>query len=161
MKPLRGLHSRHLRWPAVVAGMVMLAACGGGGSSSITPPPPTTTGTVNFSISDASGDFVSYAVNINQITLTRSDGVVVKALPAPVPVDLAQLVDASELFGSAALPSGTYTKVSIEIGYANADIAAENPSGQVVSLTPVDSNGATLTTATLTVQLTTADSIVV
>ena len=159
MKPLRGLFGRHLRWPAVVAGMVMLAACGGGGSSSITP--STTTGTVNFSISDASGDFVSYAVNINQITLTRSDGVVVKALPAPVPVDLAQLVDASELFGSAALPSGTYTKMSIELGYANADIAAENPSGQVVSLTPVDSSGAALTTATVAVQLTTADSIVV
>lgn len=153
------LGGRHLRWPVVVAGLAMLAACGGGGSSSITP--SVTTGTVDFSISDASGDFVSYAVNINQITLTRSDGVVVKALPAPVPVDLAQLVDASELFGSATLPSGTYTKVSIDIGYANSDIAAENSSGQVVSLTPVDSNGATLTTATLTVQLTTADSIVV
>ncbi len=159
MKFWHALSGRRLRWPAVVAGLAMLAACGGGSSSSIMP--SSTQGTVAFSITDASGDFVSYAVNINQITLTRSDGVVVKALPAPVTVDLAQLVSASQLFGNATLPSGTYTKMSIDIGYGNADIAAENASGQVVSLAPVDSSGAALTTATVTVRLSTTDPIIV
>lgn len=159
MKLWRALIGWHLRWPIVLAGLAILAACGGGDSSSVTP--SSTQGVITFSIADASGDFVSYAVDINQITLTRSDGVVVKALPAPVSVDLAQLVSASQLFGSATLPSGTYTKMSIDIGYANADIAAENSSGQMVSLTPVDSNGAALTTATVKIQFSTADPIVV
>lgn len=155
----RILSAKGFRWLAVGAGLALLAACGGGGDSTITP--STTQGTVNFSIADASGDFVSYVVDINQVTLTRTDGVVVKALPAPVTVDLAQLVSASQLFGSATLPSGTYTKMSIDIGYGNADIAAENSSGQVVALTPVDSSGSALTTATVSVNLSTADSIVV
>jgi len=155
----RILSGRGFRWFAVGASFALLAACGGGGDSSITP--STTQGTVNFSIADASGDFVSYVVDINQITLTRTDGVVVKALPAPVTVDLAQLVSASQLFGSATLPSGTYTKMSIDLGYGNADIAAENSSGQVVALTPVDSSGAALNTATVSVSLSTADPIVV
>ena len=152
----RQLWNRFIRWPAVVAGLVLLGACGGGTSTT-----SATNGTVYLSISDASGDFVSYVVNINQITLTRSDGVVVKALPAPVTVDLAQLVSSSQLFGSATLPSGTYTKMSIDIGYSNADISAENSSGQVVSLTPVTSSGAPLTTATVTVKLSSSDPIVV
>lgn len=159
MKLWRVMSGRHLWGPAVVAGLAMLAACGGGGTSSIIP--SGTEGTVAFSIADSSGDFVSYAVDINQITLTRSDGVVVKALPAPVPVDLAQLVSSSQLFANATLPSGTYTSMSIDVGYANADISAENASGQVVSLTPVDSKGAPLTTATVTVRLSTTDPIVV
>jgi len=82
-------------------------------------------------------------------------------LPAPVTVDLAQLVSASQLFGSASLPSGTYSKMSIDIGYGNANIAAENSSGQVVSLQPVDTSGAVLTTATVTVKLSASDPIVV
>jgi len=149
---------RFFRWSAVVAGLAVLAACGGG-SSSISP--SVTKGAVSFSISDASGDFVSYVVDINQIKLTRDDGVVVNALPAPVRVDLAQLVSASQLFGSASLPSGTYSKMSIDIGYGNANIAAENSSGQVVSLQPVDTSGAVLTTATVTVKLSASDPIVV
>lgn len=134
----------------------MLGACGGGTSTT-----SATNGTVYLNISDASGDFVSYVVNINQITLTRSDGMVVKALPAPVTVDLAQLVSSSQMFGSATLPSGTYTKMSIDIGYSNADISAENSAGQIVSLTPVNSGGTALTTATVNVKLSSSDPIVV
>lgn len=158
MKPWNVSVGRRYLWPVVVAGLAVLTACGGG-SSSVTP--SATSGPATFSISDASGDFVSYVVDINQITLTRTDGVVVKALPAPVTVDLAQLVSASQLFGSAKLPSGTYTKMSIDIGYTNADISAVNSSGQVISLTPVDANGAALTTATVAVRLSTSDPIVV
>ncbi|MGA7964450.1 MAG: DUF4382 domain-containing protein [Gammaproteobacteria bacterium] len=159
MKLWRVLSGRHLWGPVVVVGLAVLAACGGGGTSSIVP--SSTEGTVTFSIADSPGDFVNYAVDINQITLTRSDGVVVKALPAPVTVDLAQLVSSSQLFASATLPFGTYTTMSIDIGYANADISAENALDQVVSLTPVDSKGVPLTTATVTVKLSTTDPIVV
>lgn len=143
---------------APLAGLFVLASCGGGDSST---PPPQTTGTVAWSIHDAAGDFTSYAVTLNQITLTRQDGVVVKALPAPVPVDLSQLVNESELFGSTSLPSGTYTKMTIDVDYTGADISAENPSGQVVSLTPVTQGGSPAGVVSVTLQFASGQELVV
>ncbi len=145
------------RWLMPVAGLALLAACGGGGSSV----QPAANGTLYLSINDATGDFSSYAVTINQITLTRDDGVVVKALAAPVQVDLAQLVNVSELFGSASIPSGTYPTMSIDIDYTNADISAENASGQVVTLVPVTQSGAAAGVQTVTIKFTSGDAIVV
>jgi len=116
---------------------------------------------VALSIRDAAGDFTSYAVTIDQITLTRQDGVTVKALPAPVPVDLAQLVSESELFGTVSLPSGTYTKMAIDVDYTNADISAENASGQVIGLTPVTQGGAAAGVETVTVQFPSSQELVV
>lgn len=161
MKTRGGLIGRArvaLRWLAPALGLVVLASCGGGGSSSVNP--SATTGTAAFSINDAAGDFVSYAVTIDQIKLTRDDGLVVQALPAPVTVDLSQLVDASELFGTASLPSGTYTSMEVTLDYTNAHIAAEDSSGQIVDLTPVTASGPA-GVMSVTIKFTSADALVV
>lgn len=148
-----------LRSLAPALGLVVFASCGGGGSGgSVTP--AATTGTVAFSINDAAGDFVSYAVAIDQIKLTRDDGVVVQALPAPVMVDLSQLVDASELFGTASLPSGTYTSMEVTLDYTNAHISAGNASGQIFDLTPITSSGPAGVTS-VTVKFTSSDALIV
>lgn len=142
---------------AVTVGVVLafiLSACGGGGSSSSPSTPPTAVdcslpsnqttsqcGATTFSITDAAGDFVSYDVTIDQITLTRTDGLVVKALAAPVSVDLTDLIDVNQLLASAYLPSGTYNAVAIQVDYTNADIAALDSQDKIVNLTPVDGQG--------------------
>lgn len=152
-----------LRWLAPAFGLVALAACGGGSSSSsgFIPPSAAATGTIAWSINDAAGDFTNYAVGLKDIKLTRDDGVVVEALPAPVNLDLAQLVDMSQLFGTVSLPSGTYTSMEIDVDYTNAQIAAENDQGQVVDLTPVTSGGGAAGVVAITVKFTGDDALVV
>lgn len=158
MDTLGGRLRRLLAWSLLIGGVIILGACGGSSSDSSV---PTATGSIVLSIGDASGDFTSYAVKISQVTLTRDDGAVVKALPGPVPVDLSQLVSSSEIFGSASLPSGTYTSMTIDLDYTNANVSAENSAGQVVQLTPVSSSGNPLGTVAVTVKLSPSDSITV
>lgn len=154
-----------IRWVAPAIAMLMLASCGGSSSSSSDGSggglPPTTTGSIMWSINDAAGDFVSYVVTVDQIKLTRDDGTVVQALPSPLTLDLAQLVNASEIFGSAQLPSGTYTSMVITLNYSNAAISAENNQGQVVDLTPVTQSGATAGSMDVTLQFPTTSALTV
>lgn len=142
----------------------LLAACGGSSTGSILIPsvtdctvPANQTGNqcgpVAFNLGDASGDFVSYVVTVDQITLVRDDGVTVNALPAPVTVDLAQLVDFNALLGTAFVPSGTYTSLSVKLDYSSADIEAENASGSTIRLTPVSSDGSSVGTITQKINL--------
>lgn len=142
-----------------VMSLVLLVSCGGS-NSSVTPP-ASQDGSIALSINDAAGDFVSYVVAITQVTLTRDDGAVVQALPVPVSIDLAQLVDSSSLFGTATLPSGTYTSMTVTLDYSSADIAAENAAGQVVTLAPVTQSGATAGTVSATIKFASSASLVV
>ncbi len=82
-----------------------LAGCGGGGgaSSAPAPQPPSgsaESGTVYVGLTDADGDFLSYAVDVQSLTLRRSDGTVVEALPVAPRVDFAQYVDLTELLAA-------------------------------------------------------------
>ncbi len=67
-------------WLALMCSLV-LSACGGGGSSSsgaatapLAPPTSEESGDLLVSITDAEGDFVRYAVDVNQLTLIRTNG---------------------------------------------------------------------------------------
>ena len=140
---------------------LILASCSGGGSNSNGTLPIVTTGSIVWSINDAEGDFSSYVVTIDQITLTRDDGIVVQALSSPVTVDLAALVTSSEIFGSVALPSGTYTSMIITLDYSNAEISAEDGLGQIVKLTPLTEAGTTATIVPVTIQFTSTSTLVV
>jgi hypothetical protein len=101
-------------------------------------------------LTDQPGDFSSYIVNVDSITLTRNDGAVVTALGSPVTVDFTKLSDLSELWGSATIPTGTYTSASIILDYTGAVISVM-VGGLPQKAAVVDSAGAAVTTQTINV----------
>lgn len=107
-------------------------------------------GTVVISVQDTSGQFLSYQVGIDSITLTRNDGIVVEPLSTPQTVDFTQITDIPELLGSPALPTGSYISVSITLDYTTPSIWAQS-NGQPVELAPVDTTGQAMTAAIITV----------
>jgi hypothetical protein len=107
-------------------------------------------GTAVISVQDTSGQFLSYQVGIDSITLTRNDGIVVEPLSTPQTVDFTQITDIPELLGSPALPTGSYISVSITLDYTTPSIWAQS-NGQPVELTPVDTSGAVMSAAVITV----------
>jgi hypothetical protein len=101
-------------------------------------------------LTDQPGDFSSYIVNVDSITLTRSDGAIVTALGSPETVDFTKLSDLSELWGSATIPIGTYTSASIILDYTSAVISVM-VGGVPQTATVVDSTGKAVTTQTINV----------
>jgi hypothetical protein len=149
---------RVLRWFGVPALLMTLAACGGGsGGSSMSTPQAcggmTSCGTAMITLTDAPGDFTSYAVDITSLTLTKTNGAVVETLPVTTHVDLAQLVNVTELVSAGQIPAGEYASASITVDYSHAAVFVENGSGTSVQATLVDGSGNPLTTLTLTVKL--------
>jgi len=70
-------------------------------------------------VTDDPGDYTSYIVTIDSITMTRSDGIVVTALATPEIVDFAQLNNVAELWGTGSIPDGTYTSATITLDYTS------------------------------------------
>ena len=148
---MRSLHtaSRRLRrGRTLLAGLALgatlaLAGCGGSGSgsASLASGPSVSVnastcsgcGTAAVSLTDAPGDFVSYLVNVDSLSLTRSDGTVVQIVPssAPTQVDFAQLVNLSELVGAHEVPAGSYTSAQLTLDYSNATIVVSTATGNV------------------------------
>jgi hypothetical protein len=113
-----------------------------------------------ISLTDQPGDFSSYIVNVDSITLTRSDGAVVTALASPETVDFTKLSDLSELWGTATIPIGTYTSASIILDYTSAVISVM-VGGLPQQATVVDSTGKAVTTQTINVILDPAGQLAV
>ena len=108
-------------------------------------------------LTDSPGDFTSYIVNVDSLTLTRSDGVVVTALATVETVDLTKLNNIAELWGTATIPIGTYKSASIVLDYTSAVISVM-VNGKPVQATVVDSTGAAVTTQTINVNLDVTDA---
>ncbi|MGA7538177.1 MAG: DUF4382 domain-containing protein [Steroidobacteraceae bacterium] len=83
------------------------------------------------SLTDAPGDFVSYIVNVDSLTLTRSDGTVVQTVPVTTQVDFAQLVDLSEIVSADQIPAGRYVSAALTLDYTGATIVVDTGSGDV------------------------------
>jgi Domain of unknown function (DUF4382) len=137
---------RRLLWTAcaLALGLATLAGCH--------PSSLVTYGTGVVTMHDASEDrdFVSYIVNVDTITLTRTDGVVVEPFATPEIVDLAKLHDLTELVENPAIPIGTYTSLELVLDYTSPDITV-NVNGVVTLASPIDTTGAPMLTSTLTV----------
>ena len=142
------MHSiRHLplrrALPLAFAGLLLLAGCGhrnytsgyGNGFVTYTADP---------------GVFSSYVVTVSSITLTRSDDVVVTGMSAAEAVDFARLSDVAELASNTSIPVGTYKSASIVLTYSSAS-AYVNVNGVPTATTIVGSDGAALTSVTMTV----------
>ena len=63
------------------------------------------------------GDYTSYVITIDSITLTRTDGYVAEAAGTPEIVDLTQVHNIAELWSSGSIPDGTYTSATITVDY--------------------------------------------
>ncbi len=113
-------------------------------------------GDVWVTLTDTPGDFTSYIVNVDSITFTRSDGVVVTGLATVETVDFAKLNNIAELWGTATIPIGTYVSASIVLDYTNAVISVM-VNGVPVQANVIDSTGAAPTTRTINVNLDTKD----
>jgi hypothetical protein len=74
-------------------------------------------GTAWVDVTDEPGDFTSYIITIDSVTLTRSDGVVVTAVGTPEIVDLTQVHHIAELWSSGSIPDGTYTSATVTLDY--------------------------------------------
>lgn len=108
-------------------------------------------------LTDTPGDFTSYIVNVDSITLTRNDGVVVTALATVETVDFAKLNNIAELWGTATIPTGTYKSASIVLDYTSAFISVM-VNGKPVQATVIGSTGLAVTTLTINVNLDVADA---
>jgi hypothetical protein len=119
------------------------------------------TGAVNIGMTDAAGDFRTYAVDVTSLTLTKTDGTVVQTLPQTTRIDFAQLVDLTEFITGATIPAGVYVSATLQLDYTHADIEVDDGSGNPVPvMSIVDAQGAAVTTLSTTVQLDNAKRLV-
>ena len=107
-------------------------------------------GTGVVTVSNTRSDFTSYIVNIDSITLTRNDGIVIEPLVEPQQVDLTKLHDLGELLGASAFPVGTYTSLTLFIDYSLPYIAVD-VNGTPTSVVPVNPAGTTMTSFSIVV----------
>jgi len=117
-------------WAPLAALALAIAGCGGGGS-----PAPATghgggttatgSGKLYVGLTDADGDFLSYAVDVVSLKLKRADGSVVDALPVRSRVDFADLADLTEFVTAATVANGVYVAGTIRLDYSNAAVTVE------------------------------------
>jgi hypothetical protein len=135
---------RILRWLAVpLAGLVLaaLAACNGNAVVTLTATPSTDT-------------FLAYRVGLVSVQLRTSSGSSsVNVLPAGTTVDLAQLVNLSEVIGSSSGKTGTFKEAVVTLDYSSAQIIYDNGTPEGVQLTPMGAGGQALGRVGLTLLL--------
>lgn len=73
-------------------------------------------------LTDEPGDYTSYIVTVDSVTLTDNTGTVVTAAGIPEVVNFAQLSSYAELWSSSGIPNGTYLSATINLDYTNAAI---------------------------------------
>jgi hypothetical protein len=117
---------------ALVA-ILSFVSCSGGGTGG-TGAPTANTGQALISVTDAAGDFLSYAVNVQSLTLTRQDGTVVETLPLNTRVNFVDYVELTEFFTAATIPSGTYISARMRLDYSTADLQVEDATGNAISV---------------------------
>ncbi len=140
MKPAAIRH----RWLAAPIGAVVLlalAACNGSTVVTLTSAPSTDT-------------FLTYRVGLVSIQVQNSNGRrMAQIVPSNTTVDLAQLVNLSEVVGESTVTSGNYTEAVVTLDYSSAQIVYDDGSIDGVALTPLGASGQALGQVTLTLYL--------
>ncbi len=146
---------------AVLAAVLLALSACGTGTGSGTADTGTDTGQVLVGLTDAEGDFVRYAVDVDRLELTRADGTVVEALPLETRIDFAELTDLTEFLTAATVPQGAYVSATLSLDYSDAEILVEGPEGSPVEAVATDETGTPLTTLELRVELSNRHRLVV
>lgn len=103
-------------------------------------------------LSDTQGDFTSYKVNVDSVTLKGNVDGVITAVSTVESVDFTKLNDISQLWSAASIPNDTYTTATIVLDYTNANISVM-VNGVPTKAKVVDTTGAAVTTQTIHVTL--------
>lgn len=90
----------------------------------------------------ASDELTQFAVDVGNVVFTRRDGSTVSVMPTNTRVDFAQLESLGELVSGVALPAGVYTRVTLDVDFADAEVVI---AGQTAAATVTDANGAPIT----------------
>jgi hypothetical protein len=113
-------------------------------------------------MTDAAGDFLSYIVTLSSLQLQTASGASVETLPAATKVDFTKLVDLTEVLSAGQIPAADYVSAKLTLDFANAQIAADDGTGNAVTLAPVDAMGNALTgTLTVSVQLDNTNQLII
>jgi hypothetical protein len=111
-------------------------------------------------LSDTPGDFTSYIVNVDSVTLKGTAYGVITAVSTPETVDFTKLDNIAELWSAASIPNDTYTAATIVLDYTAANISVM-VNGVPQKATVVDPKGAAVTTQTVTVTLDTSHPLII
>jgi hypothetical protein len=112
---------------------------------------------------------MSYSVAVASLKLARADGTEVEIVPAPTPVDFAQLANLAEIISAHPIAPGQYVLAAITLDYANARIVLADGAGGTMIERGNVIDGATskplaspnTTQVTLTVKLDPNDPLVI
>src|SRR5216684_2617922 len=111
-------------------------------------------------LSDTPGDFTSYIVNVDSVSLTGTVTGGITPVQAVETVDFTKLDNISELWSAASVPNDTYTSASIVLDYTNANISVM-VNGVPTKAKVVDTTGAAVTTQTINVTFDPAHRLVI
>lgn len=131
------------RWmaPLVAVLLLGLAACNG-------------TAVVTLTATASPQTFLTYRVGLVSVQLQTSNGrKSAGVLPSSTTVDLARLVNLSEVLGSVGLQTGNYSEAVVTLDYSAAQIVYDDGSLDGVALTPLGTGGQALGQVTLTLGL--------
>jgi hypothetical protein len=129
-------------WAPVGALLLMaLAACNGTAVVTLTSTPSTDT-------------FLTYRVGLASVQVQTSSGrTSASVLPSGTTVDLARLVNLSEVLGAASTTTGNFKQAIVTLDYSSAQIVYDDGSADGVALKPLGANGQALGQVTLTLYL--------
>lgn len=149
-----GLPRRVSRLATVGVLSLGLMACGGGGSTDSGSAIEAASSDDEFaklsvSLTDAEGDFLTYQVDVTNISLTRSNGAVINLLPQTTTIDFAQYVEVTELLTILDAPAGRYDSASMSLDFSNAQVTVQNDAGEPVLADVVDEEGQALSEVTV------------
>jgi sulfur transfer complex TusBCD TusB component (DsrH family) len=103
-------------------------------------------------LSATPGEFTSYTVNVDSVSLTGKASGVYTPLGTFETVDFTKLKNISELWAAASVPNDTWTAASIVLDYTNANISVM-VNGVPTKAKVVDPTGNAVTTQTINVTL--------
>jgi hypothetical protein len=101
-------------------------------------------------LTDTPGDFTTYTVNVDSVTLTGETVGVITAVATPETVDFTKLDNIAELWSTASIPNDTYTSATIVLDYTTANISVM-VNGLPTKADVIDTTGVTATTQTINV----------
>jgi hypothetical protein len=154
VQSLFGRFARQLSSALLCAGAVFAAGCHHNNQTS-------GYGIGWVTLSDTPGDFTSYTVNIDSVTLTGKASGVITAVSAAETVDFTKLSNVSELWSAASIPNDTYTSATITLDYTSANISVM-VDGVPTKATIVDASGATaVTTQVININFDSAHPLVI